>query len=203
MCNIAWLSIVPQSVLCFLLPVDGCSESQIRPRPEPCLPSLQRPGQGHPNFHERQAFYSILSGATKLSAAVMEVSLIITPMGPVVSDVGGGVVLLTVAVLSATSTALSLPFPQAVKKPDVARAIKIIFIWICFLSESCYPYTNGCLPCRKGCVYSRLPVALYMALASAAKIGGNNGSPRPVGSCSFFTKCTSMAFGASLCRIMR
>jgi len=48
-------------------------------------------------------------------------------MGPVVSDVGGGVVLLTVAVLSA-STALPPPFPQDVKTPVIARAIKVFFI---------------------------------------------------------------------------
>jgi hypothetical protein len=71
----------------------------------------------------------MLSGATKLSAAVIDVSLIMTPMGFVVSDVGGGVVLVTLVVLSA-SEELSPPFPQAVKTPAIVRA-KNVFFMLC------------------------------------------------------------------------
>lgn len=73
----------------------------------------------------------MLSAATKLSAADTAVSLIITPIGPRVSDVGGGVVLFTISEPVA-STACSLLFPQAVKMPLTARAIKVIFISVCF-----------------------------------------------------------------------
>lgn len=62
---------------------------------------------------------------------------------------------------------------------------------------------NSCLSPKKGWLYTRFPVALYSAFATAPKIGGNGGSPIPVGLISFFTKCTSIALGASLMRIMR
>ena len=42
--------------------------------------------------------------------------------------------------------------------------------------------------CAKGCLYNRLPVALKIALAKAPPVGGNAGSPRPVGSIPLSTK---------------
>lgn len=68
-----------------------------------------------------------LSLPTKLSAATIEVSPIITPTGLVVSDVAGGVVLLILAVLS-EPVKLSLPSPHAEKIPVMARTNNIFFI---------------------------------------------------------------------------
>jgi hypothetical protein len=50
-----------------------------------------------------------------------------TPMGLVVSDVAGGVVLLIFVVLS-ESVELSPLFPQVVKTPAIVRAKNIFFI---------------------------------------------------------------------------
>ena len=71
-------------------------------------------------------------------------------------------------------------------------------LWFSWL----YPCESG-VSTVNGCIYFRLPVALYKAFATAPKTGGNGGSPRPVGSISFWTKCTSIFFGASWWRMMR
>ncbi len=65
----------------------------------------------------------------KLSATVVEVSLIMSPIVLVESAVGGGVVLL--AVLSEL-VALSLLFPQAVKIPAIAMISNLLFIGLVF-----------------------------------------------------------------------
>ena len=64
-----------------------------------------------------------------LSATVVEVSLIMGPIVLVESAVGGGVVLL--AVLSVL-VVLSLPVPQAVKTPAIAKMNNLFFIGFVF-----------------------------------------------------------------------
>ncbi len=49
----------------------------------------------------------------------------------------------------------------------------------------------------------RLPVAEKIALVTAGMIGGNAGSPRPVGGLLVFRKCTSISFGAWFIRTRR
>src|SRR5690606_29418188 len=83
------------------------------------------------------SFTDKLSLPTRLSAATIEVSPIITPTGLVVSDVAGGVVLLILAVLS-ESVELSLPSPHAEKIPEMTRTNNIFFIVYLF-----FPYIKA------------------------------------------------------------
>src|SRR5215510_14378732 len=56
-------------------------------------------------------------------------------------------------------------------------------------------------PClANGRERTRVPVAAKMAFATAGRIGGSEGSPKPVGGLSLLLKCTSIAGGACVRR---
>jgi hypothetical protein len=104
----------------------------------------------------------------------------------------------TVARWSAMDAAQSL-FPSSGRRSALMSRPHLLEAPL--VPPSSYPTTS--VSPTNGWLYNRFPVALYIALATAPKMGGNGGSPSPVGATSLFTKCTSMAFGASAIRIMR
>ena len=65
------------------------------------------------------------------------------------------------------------------------------------MSIKLHLYPNKSFSPKNGCRYCLTPVALYIALATAPNIGGNGGSPIPVGLTSLSTKWTSISLGAS------